>query len=367
MKKVVIGILLLPLLTGCWDRLPLKNIHLVDMAGFDFDEESGDVVLNYIVTEVKSTGQGGGEPISKVTELKGHSLIEAVGKGQYSDQGPFFAINTGLYFMSKRFASHDPVQELAFLLQAPYTMVNTPVIVLDGNMSKNLKSKIAKDGFTRDLFNFTYSLEKNGIIPESSMMSFILSRKDPLKDMVLPVVKPSKTGMELDGALLFRQGTNTGKELDKDQVQMLMLMLGKDKGRQYFTGNLSNSENNNIKYGFSVKKNNAKIVIHPETVGLPNVKINVRLQINVFQLGKSAHILKPDYVKRMEKELSKHLEKNAMETIKTLQKANCDSIGIGNRLSSFYPDIWKSLNWRKDYPQLSIEPVFEVEILNSTE
>lgn len=368
MKKAAIGILLLlPLLTGCWDRLPLKNLHLIDMAAFDVDEESGDVVLHYIISKLDHPGQGGGDFKSEITELKGNSLIEAVGEGDFTDEGPFLAIHTSVYFLNKRFVSHDPVQELAFLLHAPYTAINIPVLVLeDGSMSKILKSELGtKKDVTKNLHDLVFSLKQNGIAPEVTMMQFVLSREDPLGDIAMPVLKQTKSGMELGGALLFHQGTNTGKELDKDQVRMLMLMLGKKVGRQPFTGNLSGKgKDNKINYGFSVKKNDSKMTIQPASGGLPKVKMGVELQIHIYELGKSVRTYNTDYVNRMEKELSKHLEGMASEMIKTSQKANCDVLGIGKQLKAYHPNIWKSLNWRKDYPQLSIEPNFDVQILN---
>lgn len=81
--------------------------------------------------------------------------------------------------------------------------------------------------------------------------------------------------------------------------------------------------------------------------------------------GKEAVMLKSDYVNQMEKQLNSYLEERAVATIQTIQKANSDVLGIGRKIYSFHPDIWKSLDWRKDYPQMSIEPKFDVQILNS--
>lgn len=365
MKKAVIGILSLMLLTGCWDRLPLRNLHLVDIAALDIDKESGDVVLDFIVTKLKSAGQGAGDPISQMTELKGPSLVEAVGQGDYTDQAPFLAVNTRIYFISKSFASNNPVPKLAFLINAPYASINTPVVVFDGSISKFLKEKSGnKDAFTKNLNEFILFLDRNGIMANVSMMRLILSPEDPLEDIALPLLKPINSEIELAGAFLFRQGMSTGKKLSKEQVRMLMLLLGKELGGQKFTGNFS-SGNRRIHYGFSVKKGDSKITVYPESNGLPKVKIGVRLRINVFELGEAGKKLKSDYVKRMEKELSKHLEENAEATIETLQKANCDVLGIGKQIKVYHPNIWKSLNWRNDFPRLSIKPNFEVQILDT--
>lgn len=368
MKKAVIGILLMLLLTGCWDRLPLRNQNLVDIAGLDVDEKSGDVVLDYVVTKLTGTGQGEGEPHSKTTELRGPSLVEAVGQGAFIEQGPFLAINTGIYLMSEKFASHYPFRELAFLLKAPYTSINTPVIVLEGSVSKFLKSKSGTNKpFAKNLKNFVLLLNTNGIIPNVSMMQLILSHVEPLEDLAIPVLKQSDSEMELDGALLFRQGKNSGAKLSREQIGMWMFLSGKAKGWQKFTGHLpiKDDSGNDIDYGFFVRKGDSKIIIHPESSGLPKVNIEVKLKINVFEIGEEVHILKSDYVNRMEAELSSHLQKKAVDTIKSLQKANCDILGIGKQIKAFHPDTWKSLDWRQDFPRMSIEPKFDVQILNA--
>ncbi|WP_129689955.1 hypothetical protein [Gottfriedia acidiceleris] len=89
MRKVAILLLLLPLLTGCWDRLPLRKLQFVDIAGLDWNEMNREVELNYVVTNIKSTGLGSGEPVSDTVVLKGANVVEAISQGEYIDQAPF--------------------------------------------------------------------------------------------------------------------------------------------------------------------------------------------------------------------------------------------------------------------------------------
>lgn len=375
MKKTAIVILSLLLLTGCWDRLPLANIQLVDITGVDLDEQSGGVLLNFVVTKLKKAGQGGGEPLSETTELKGKSIVEAFEQGEYMDRGPFFGFNTGAFLLSEKFAAKDPGRELAFLLHAHYTSINTPVVIYEGSVSKLLKKKSSESKtLAHSLDEFISSLETYGIIPNVSMMRFITSQEEPLEDIVLPVLKQSDSGLELGGALLFRQGKSTKVKLSKEQVRTLMFLSGHGRGKQKLTPNLSQDgegrqphtgQVNGTTYAYSAKKVASKITVRSEASGLPEVGIKVRLKINAFELGEDVHLLKSDYVNQMEKELAKHLEETAAATIEVLQKANCDALGIGMQIKAYHPNLWKSLNWRKDYPQLSIVPHFDVQILNS--
>lgn len=364
MKKASLVILLLLLLTGCWDQMQLRDLKLVDIASIDLDEESGNIVLQYIVTTLKSAGQGGGESSSEVTELKGPSLVEAISESEYIDRAPFLGVNTRIYAISKSFASHNPSPKLNFLLSAPYAAINSPLVVFDGSISKILKTSVKNEKeFTNLLYKFVQSLETNGIMSNVTLMRFIQSTKDPLGDIALPLLKQSGTGVELNGALLFREGTNTGKKLDKEQLRMVMFLLGKGQGKQRLTGHMSEKDDRRY-YAIYLKKVDSKITVHPEKNGIPKVNIEVRLKMYSIEAGETVQMLNTKGVNHMEKQLSKHLEEQAMETINTLQKANCDLLGIGQELKAYHPNLWKSLKWRKDYPRLSIEPNFDVKILN---
>ncbi|WP_129689494.1 Ger(x)C family spore germination protein [Gottfriedia acidiceleris] len=373
MKKALFLILLLPLLTGCWDRLELNKLHLVDVNGFDLDDKTGEVKALFLVTKLKSTGQGTGVPISKMQVLKGPSVAEAIGEWEFTNQSPFIGISTRVYLISQSFAVNHPVSELDFLLDAPYSSINTPILVVDGNLSKVMETSSGHDKeFTKELNEFIISMEKNKTIPTVSMMNFIQSRNEPFSDLALPMLSPINSELELSGALLFRNGKPTGKKLDRNQVKMMMLLEGGNTGRQRFTGNFSKKHGDKPSsdtafknnYGFTVKRNFSKIIVSNRSSKLPKISIKVKLQVSAFELGEEGHKLKPNYA-RMEKVLNKHFEEMALETIKTMQSANSDVLGIGKELKAFHPKIWKSLNWRKDYPRMSIEPKFDISILNS--
>lgn len=370
MKKVALFLLcFMPLLSGCWDQMSLRNLNLVDIAGVDVNDETGDIEIHYVITHLTKAGQGSGEPMSMDKKLKGKSVVDAVGHAQFSNQAPFIGISTGVYVFSEQFASHNPISELEFLIHAPYTSISTPVVIFEGNLSSFLEKEPEKDKqFTKEFFNFVKLLDQNSIISTTSMMQFIEATNT---DLALPVIKQGETGVELNGALLFRQGKNTSVKLTNEEVQMMALLRGRDKGRQRYTGYLSGKEEkttnqpNQNEYGFSVKKGKANIVVSSGSKKNPTITVHVQLKINAFKLTKKFSDLKSDVVNQMEKELSRQLEKQAAGTIKTMQEANCDVLGIGNKLKAYHPKVWEKLNWDKDYQTISIQPDFDVHILNA--
>lgn len=375
MKRAAFALAALLSLTGCWDQLPLRELNLVDIAGLDFDEKSGNVEIDFVVTRLKKAGQGEGDPHSDVTVLKGASVVEAFGQGEYTHEGPFLAIDTRLFLLSERFSARDPADQLAFLLRAPYTSINTPVVVFEGKLDEYLmKGTMSKQPFTENVNDFVRTMDANGILPHVTMMHFILSREDPLDDLLLPTVKVFDTGLQLSGAQLFRNSRNTGKRLDREQVRMVMLMTGNGKGKQRFSGSIGETaegkqtesgRSDRTEYGFSIKKTRSGLVVRSGNGNLPSVDVKVRLRINAFDLGKEKSKLQADYVNGMERELARHLERRAKDVIRALQEANCDALGIGKQLKAFHPKLWKAMDWREAYPKLAIEPKFEVTILNA--
>ncbi len=374
MKRAVVVLLLLPICAGCWDQKPLRNLHLVDVACADVDEKSGEILLTYIVTVLKKAGQGEGDPKSESTLLKGPSVVEAVGQGDYFSAGPFMGIHNRIYLLSEAFASRDPIEQLSFLLHAPYSSINTPVVIYEGSIAKLMETQsFSKGDFTETLNQFILNLEANRILPNVSMMHFILSKQEPLEDIALPLIKHSGSELQFSGALLFRQGEKAEEKLSKEQVQTLMLLLGEDfnkhkvggrtksgTGQQLLTGQIHDAE-----FALSIKKGGARISIQSGADGLPKATVNVKLKVNVYKFGQYGVNLKPDDVNRLEQKLIRYLEERAESTIETIQKANSDVLGIGRKIYSLHPSLWRSVDWRKDYPRMSIEPKFDVQILNS--
>ncbi|SET07174.1 Ger(x)C family spore germination C-terminal domain-containing protein [Paenibacillus sp. NFR01] len=373
MKKVGTCLILLLVLTGCWDQMRLRDIHLVDIAGLDFDKKNGEFKLSFAVTQIKNAGQGGGEAVTETTELKASSLIEAIGQGEYKEQGPFLASNTRLFLMSEAFASNNPIKSLGYLLHAPYTSINAPVVVYEGSVSEFLHTEVSQDDFSKKVNRLIASLETNGIISNVSMMHFILSKEDELEDIALPVVRPSDSGLELGGALLFRHGMSTGIKLSNEEIRLVMLMLGRNIGMQKITGRLQEDKGSapsaggskGDEFAFSVKKVKSKTAVIPKSGSLPTASIHVQLAVNVYQIDGEGHPFKKKYVQQVEKEFGQYLQSVAITAIEKLQKANCDLLDIGDRIRAFHPATWEALDWRTDYPHLPVDLKMNVEILNT--
>ncbi|MEH7347762.1 hypothetical protein [Gottfriedia acidiceleris] len=148
-----------------------------------------------------------------------------------------------------------------------------------------------------------------------------------MQDHAIPVLKQSSDVIEMNGAYLYKQSKNTGVKLSKDQVIMMMLLLGEKFVRVNLTADLfeeskgkslPNKVNKND-IGFSVKEIDSKYTVSKGSKGLPKVTIFVSLKINAYDLGTGILLAKDKYSSQKEKELSKNLEEIARSTIDSMQ------------------------------------------------
>ncbi|WP_016741420.1 Ger(x)C family spore germination C-terminal domain-containing protein, partial [Brevibacillus brevis] len=57
-------------------------------------------------------------------------------------------------------------------------------------------------------------------------------------------------------------------------------------------------------------------------------------------------------------------EMEVSKTLKKMQNARCDGLGIARQLMEYHPDIWKKQkeNWGSHYQKVKFDPNIQVEI-----
>ncbi|KRE92143.1 hypothetical protein ASG89_33360 [Paenibacillus sp. Soil766] len=89
------------------------------------------------------------------------------------------------------------------------------------------------------------------------------------------------------------------------------------------------------------------------------------MQVYLTDTGKRNKALSENKLDTIEKMLSDELNKQALVTIQTLQKANCDFLGLAREIHGYHYKEWNQMNWREEYPKLNIRPEIKLKILNS--
>lgn len=183
--------------------------------------------------------------------------------------------------------------------------------------------------------------------------------------MVLPYIRPEEDGnlANVEGIALFNERKFTGQILSGDEAVIFLLMDGTAGKKAKFTKEITNHENTSPRdlVSFDVKKAKQKLEVQIEN---KEVRVNIDLQLKIALTEYARNQLyKKQEIKNLNKKLSEILSKDAEAAIKILQQANSDSLGIGRRLIALHNDYWQQVNWKNEYPNISITPKVNVEII----
>lgn len=376
MKRIVLIICCLFLLSGCWDRRELKELGIVVAIGIDKDPDTGDIVFTSQVlnpSALKPEGGGTEAPVTLIT-TKGDTVFKAIR-------------NAHQEFDRKNFYAHNKVVVIGERLAREGILP-----VLDG-ITRGREARgyvwlcVAKDELARDILG----VKKHGIenvqanylerILENQQFNFdttVLQLNDYYKKSLKDGIDP------VTGVLEMMEKTNSPvEEMSEKTSQHLKLSGGAVFKEDKLVGFLSETEARGynwiageVKSGIlslpslleegklaSVEIRRASSKIKPEVQG-DKLSFNIEIEASsvlVEQQGAGALETRKeqlDYLNRLEKELEKHIEREADNVIeKAQEELKTDIFGFGNALNRKDPKKWNQIKdrWEDQFPNTAVE------------
>ncbi|PEL13063.1 Ger(x)C family spore germination protein [Bacillus sp. AFS017336] len=368
-KLVVISLLCILPLTSCWDQRLLKESKLVYSMGYDLEEDD-----NILVTSViKTNSQGSSDPSQvKTTNV----IVYATGKTTSDSRlkvtrkvsGDYATNKTRVLLLGNDLAKQDIYPIFDVVYRDPRSSLGAKVIVARGRAEEILKlNKVEESLVSEELLDLITTAESHTIVPIENVQTICTIMFDPGEDIVLPLIeKVDQNLIDISGLALFNGQKYTGYNLLDDEPTLLLLF--KNQLKKYARFNLEvNPKEKDIRERYisiQVKKNQPKMNIEVSKENKITVKLNLKLEVNTLEYAHDELDSKKE-INKLNKELSKQLTKKAEKVIKTLQESNCDVLGIGRQLISFHPEVWKKLDWNKDYAKITIKPKVEVSIVGT--
>lgn len=360
MKKGIAALLICLLLTGCWDQLRLRDQLFVDIVGIDYAGDSKKLKVGYVISSLREANQGGGKPSTNYIEQPGDSLFESVLVANSSMPGNLTVQETRLYLLGTRFAKDEPLKYLNSVGQFVANPLYATLAVYDGDLSQLLSKKRIKEMTTADFLNGILKSERErGDIPPNKLLRYILGGTDFISDFALNRFVPDQEGARLAGTALFHDGKYTGMNMNIKQTLLACLMAGAPSRAQAITRNFNGKQ-------YTIRIRNSTNGYHAiyDKKGLREMDISLKLDVNMLESGPNLTHTASE-LKQIEQKLSARLTKEAEKIIATLQKANCDYFQLGHHLAAFHPNLYKGMNWRETYPELTIKPKVKVTILGT--
>ncbi|WP_409294622.1 Ger(x)C family spore germination protein [Peribacillus sp. SCS-26] len=365
MRKIRICLLLIPiLLGGCWDQRLIKESTLIRIKGFD---AKGEEIIQSVGYPIIPFGHPPSDaPRSLVAWTKSSSHADARENLDRKLLQRYDTSKVKVFLFGEDLARKDIYNALDIIYRDPKGPLNSIVAVVKGSALDALQIKPRSTPLLDDYYEeLIESGKDSGTFRLENVQSICTAIFRMGKDYVLPYIdlKKGEHRGNIRGTALFHHKKMTGT-LNYEESAMLTLLNDMYKsGRPKFfldTG-LKGPAGAGILSAES-KSVSRDIKINPRPGGKLTVNLTYKVELEIEQFAPD-HLTDKKKVQELQKKMSTKLNALSKKTLAKLQKANCDALGIGERVRAFHPEAWKNMDWEKDYRSIKIKPVVKAEFI----
>lgn len=367
MKKLmmlVILILVLSLLSGCWSRRELNELAIVTALGIDKMEDE------YLVTvQILNPGEIAGQAQTTRVAVssyrtKGRSLFEAVRKLTMETPRKSYLTHLRVVVFGEALAQEGITKALDFLSR-------------DHEVRTDFYIAVAKDQKATDILNVLTAVDKipankvfNSI--ETSEKAWAPTKGVHLDDLISKIISegssPVLTGVYYQGDSDIGNDLKNVEKVDsptsiivdylaifKDDKLVGWLNMDESKGYNYLDDNVTSTvaiipceqNDGNITLEVINSKTNTKATIDN---GTPTIHVTTKTEANIGEVQCNIDVMKEEEITKMEKTFEKLLKELIEQAIEKAKEKKTDIFGFGEAIHRADPKVWKELkkNWHDE-------------------
>lgn len=367
---LLIIIISINLLSGCWSKKELSEISIASAIAIDKTED-GYIVTAQIINPSEIAGRTLTTRVAVSTySTTADTIFEAIRKLTHLVPRKVYLGHMRLLIFSEDLAREGIGKSLDFLSR-------------DHEVRTDFYIMVAKDAKAKDILNVLTPLEK---IP-ASKLHYSLERAEKawgsVRTMALDEliacltsigIEPVITGVTINGNVERGKNIKNVENVDVptvlriDQVGVfkedkLIGWLDEKEGWGY-NAIIGNVESSVISLPCKKGENLAVEVVSTESnikgsidEGVPKINIDFKVEANIGEVNCEIDLTKPETVLELEKSLANKSREFMISAIKKAQKGlESDIFGFGLVIYRSYPKEWNELknNWDKEFIDLEV-------------
>jgi spore germination protein KC len=354
------------ILSGCWDKQLLKDARLVYGSSFDLEEDDS-ILTTSVIRSISQASRGTSqvEAVNVIINAKGDTLRDTRMEIDRKLAGDYAPNKTRIFILGEELAKKDIYPFLDIFYRDPRSALGGKVIVTKGRGEEILGlNQVGEVLISEEVLELVKSAQKNTLVKMETAQSICPVMFDPGEDFFLPLIEKQESDVvRVEGVALFNGRKYTGIDLTGDDPTILLLMKDKmDKYARFKIEVAPNEPNRQERFvSVSVMKNEPEIQVKINQYNQVSVDIEMRLKVSIMEYPKD-QLFKKKVVNELNKKLSKEISEKTKNVLNILQQSNCDALGIGRRLIAYHPEVWKQMDWKKEYPNIPIHSTVKVEV-----
>ncbi|MFD0049468.1 Ger(x)C family spore germination protein [Actinomycetes bacterium NPDC127524] len=353
------------ILSGCWDQRLIKESNLIRIVGYD--KEKNHKLRESVGYPVVAHGElSAVQPKSNINSTVNDSPRDARLALDRKVVQTYDSSKVKVFLYSAALAKENVYNSLDVVYRDPKGSLNALVAVINGRALDALNVKQRDTGLIEDYYEeLIQSGNELGMYRLENVQSLCTAIFTEGKDAVLPFIKlREKEGRaDIVGTALFHHKKMTG-QLNYEESSMLTLLNKMKKTKTpYFSFIVGKEKSAGEKaLNARVKKIKGKMNIQYNKIQGVHVKISYIVDMEISQYPPN-HLTEKKTVDALSEKMNAKMNDLANTTLDKLQKADCDALGIGQKLHAFHFDAWSRMDWDKDYPNVKITPDIKVNII----
>ena len=363
-------ILILLLLSGCWDRRELENLAIVSGLGIDYPEQGEGYQLSFQIvkpSEVRAPGSSSGESGSGssgssgsktvwLLRSKGTTVFDAIRNAHFQSNRRIFLSHNQVVIIGKKVAEEGILPVVDVLIRDPEPRLQQWLLIAKQQAGEILKlqagvEKISATAIAELMENY-YLTSK---IKATNLHDFADGLVKKSTSNTLPIIgikeENGKKDFILEETGILKEDRLVGY-LNEKETRGLLWALGK------VTSGIIVVELPDNKGKVSLEIINAKSKIIPELEdGEIRIKVEITEEANLGGETSNENLSSPEALSRLEKLQAKVIEEEIKAALNKAKTYRLDIFGFGETIHRKYHKLWSKIeeNWGEIFSQMEVE------------
>lgn len=354
--KLLLTIMLLVSLYGCWDSIGIPEKNIVTVVIVDKTETGFAFYVEIPLLGGKQEDSGGGSSKqSYYLKAEGKTFTEARYNLDAKSNRPIYLGAVQSVILTQRMADYGIEEYLYRLRRTPDYRKTIKIVVTAEEPEKVLNANTENDkilGFSiEDLIQSSMNL---GQIISFSLTDILEIINSPNKSFFVPVIDVINNEIHISGYAIFHDNKTIGFLPIEDSKGLIIVNSDKPIGREA----IKYQDNQyTIEVRFPKRKNNVKLVN-----GQIEYTLDYRCKATLLYMEKYQTITQ-EIMDGIAIELDKYIEKLLSDGINTSQKQfECDYFKFYTYYRIKYPDQAKKTDWEKEFSNVKFNIDVKVDL-----
>jgi len=361
---ILLGLILLLMLPGCWGKRELNDLAIVTGVGIDYGEsERFRLTVQIYKPAKKSSGEeeaAFGKNFLNFTAA-GDSFFETIREMTHKTGKELYFPHNDVIIFGWRAAEKGIQEYLDLFMRDPETRLNVWVLTAAGEAKEVLSADpglLQLPASTMDkILRIHFAASDTVLFTLKDLAERLLSKTAaPIMPIVHISNSQDKPSLTITGTAVFKQDKLIGTLSDRE-TRGLLWVLNKVKGGSI---DLAYPEKN---ASTSLKITNATSKVDISLTDNQRVKAHIRIRVscNVGSVAQPIDLSKPHTVNALEDTLIREIEKEIKAAQDKASSLRADIFGWGEMVHKKYPSEWKTMEkeWDKIFPETTLS--FDIE------